>query len=199
MDPITPHTPRVLVLDDEEACAKAVVRMLKQLGVTNAVAPRGVEEALRLLESTNVDLIVCDLHMPGCDGVEALRLFAERKVRCPIVIASGADPKVLKAVQELGQVRGLRVVGVLNKPYGVEELSAVLEAAAEAVGPLSRRPVKLVSEAELERAIREGQLLLHYQPQLHLSSCRLEGAEALVRWEHPERGLLMPDSFITIA
>jgi len=199
MDDSILDKPRVLVLDDEEACAKAVIRLLKRLGITDVIAPDGVKAALYQIENTQVDLIICDLHMPGCDGVEALRLFAEHRVECPIVIASGADPKVLKAVQELGQVRGLRVVGTLNKPYGVEELEAVLRAASEVVGPLSRRPVTVVGEAELSRAIEEGELRLHYQPQLRLSSCRLEGAEALVRWQHPERGLLYPDSFVPLA
>lgn len=191
--------PRVLVLDDEQTYARSVLRLLKQVGITDAVAPEGVEAALYQIHNERVDLIICDLHMPDCDGIEALRLFADQGVECPIVIASGADPKVLKAVQELGQVRGLRVVGTLNKPYGVDELSAVLRSAAEVVGPRSRRPATLVTEEELARAIREGQLLLHYQPQLRLSNCRLEGAEALVRWQHPEQGLLLPDSFIPVA
>ncbi|NJS15239.1 MAG: EAL domain-containing protein [Sphingopyxis sp.] len=54
-------------------------------------------------------------------------------------------------------------------------------------------------EAELRGAIRGGQLALHYQPIINLKSGRIEAFEALVRWQHPERGMLSPDEFIAIA
>ncbi|HDP88586.1 MAG TPA: EAL domain-containing protein, partial [Thioalkalivibrio sp.] len=49
---------------------------------------------------------------------------------------------------------------------------------------------------ELLVAIRERQLLLHYQPKLNLASGRVEGVEALVRWRHPARGMVPPGDFI---
>lgn len=49
---------------------------------------------------------------------------------------------------------------------------------------------------ELERAITENELLLHYQPIVEVPSRRLTGAEALVRWRHPERGLVSPLEFV---
>jgi len=52
---------------------------------------------------------------------------------------------------------------------------------------------------ELQRAIDEGELVLHYQPKLDLRTKQLVGVEALVRWEHPLRGLLTPDQFIPVA
>lgn len=52
---------------------------------------------------------------------------------------------------------------------------------------------------ELEEAIDTGQLELHYQPVLHLPSGEVDGVEALVRWRHPERGLLPPSEFIPVA
>ena len=52
---------------------------------------------------------------------------------------------------------------------------------------------------ELDEAIRGDQLVLHYQPIVALADGRVVGAEALVRWQHPARGLLMPDAFIQVA
>jgi EAL domain-containing protein (putative c-di-GMP-specific phosphodiesterase class I) len=53
-----------------------------------------------------------------------------------------------------------------------------------------------VKRFELERAISENELVLHYQPIVEVPSRRLTGAEALVRWRHPERGLVSPLEFI---
>lgn len=52
---------------------------------------------------------------------------------------------------------------------------------------------------ELDAAIDSGQIEVHYQPKLSLSSGRIESAEALVRWNHPERGYVRPDLFIPLA
>ena len=51
-------------------------------------------------------------------------------------------------------------------------------------------------EAELHRAATENEFVLHYQPQLRLTDGAVVGAEALLRWEHPNRGLLSPGAFI---
>lgn len=52
--------------------------------------------------------------------------------------------------------------------------------------------------AQLRQAIEENQFILHYQPQIYLKDLSLRGLEALVRWQHPQRGLLMPVEFITL-
>ena len=52
---------------------------------------------------------------------------------------------------------------------------------------------------ELRDAIATGQLVVHYQPLLHLRTRTVTGVEALVRWQHPERGLLPPSEFVPVA
>lgn len=54
-------------------------------------------------------------------------------------------------------------------------------------------------EEELHKAIELEQLVLHYQPQLEMNTGELVGAEALLRWQHPKHGLLLPAEFLTIA
>ena len=58
---------------------------------------------------------------------------------------------------------------------------------------------KVLVAAELREAIGAGQLVLHYQPVVRLPSGDVEGVEALVRWQHPERGLLGPGEFLPTA
>jgi diguanylate cyclase len=65
------------------------------------------------------------------------------------------------------------------------------------------RPDRMALFADLRTVLDtgdpEGQLALHYQPQVRISDATVTAAEALVRWQHPERGLLMPGTFLPIA
>jgi predicted signal transduction protein with EAL and GGDEF domain len=58
---------------------------------------------------------------------------------------------------------------------------------------------RLTLETGLRRALEDGSLKLHYQPQVEVRTGRIIGAEALLRWEHPQRGYISPGSFIPIA
>ena len=58
---------------------------------------------------------------------------------------------------------------------------------------------QLKLEADLRRAVARDEFVLHYQPIISLQNGSIEGFEALVRWQHPERGLVMPNEFIPIA
>ena len=60
-------------------------------------------------------------------------------------------------------------------------------------------PERLALAGELRRAIENGEIVLHYQPVVELASGRVTAVEALARWQHPERGLLMPHEFIPLA
>jgi EAL domain-containing protein (putative c-di-GMP-specific phosphodiesterase class I) len=54
-------------------------------------------------------------------------------------------------------------------------------------------------KSDLREALDEGQFVLHYQPEIELKTRRIVGMEALIRWQHPERGLVPPMNFIPVA
>ena len=58
---------------------------------------------------------------------------------------------------------------------------------------------ELELEAEFRTALRDGQLRLYYQPRISIANDQIVGYECLIRWEHPTRGLIMPDQFIPAA
>lgn len=58
---------------------------------------------------------------------------------------------------------------------------------------------RLTLDADLHRALAEGEFLLHYQPIIDLADGHITGLEALIRWDHPTRGLIPPDEFINLA
>jgi predicted signal transduction protein with EAL and GGDEF domain len=92
--------------------------------------------------------------------------------------------------EELLQVADLAMYAAKGQRRGV----LVYDEARDGMG---RRRLELV--AELRQGIGDGQLLLHYQPQLDLRTGRVVAVEALVRWQHPTRGLLGPHEFIDLA
>jgi EAL domain-containing protein (putative c-di-GMP-specific phosphodiesterase class I) len=98
-------------------------------------------------------------------------------------------------------------VGVAVKPEGqrttaetiVRQATMALPEAGSACydpGTADEQTSRYALAAEVRRALRRGEFVVHYQPQYDLSSGQMVGSEALVRWQHPERGLLPPGAFL---
>ncbi len=63
----------------------------------------------------------------------------------------------------------------------------------------ARAFAQVAMESDLRQALARGEFVLHYQPEIELATGRIAGLEALIRWQHPERGLVGPDQFIPLA
>ena len=96
----------------------------------------------------------------------------------------------------------------MNGSRLVEDADAAMYRAKERGGArtelfdmaMRERAVEELSiEQELQRGLERGELRLFYQPIVNLENGEMVGAEALIRWEHPERGLLTPDKFLPVA
>ncbi|HWB47482.1 MAG TPA: EAL domain-containing response regulator [Stellaceae bacterium] len=181
---------RLLIIDDDEAFVRFVRRVAVSLGFEVATTT-DADEFRMLAKSWCPTLIVLDLNMPGCDGVELLRHLALAHCGAHVVIASGLDDRTLETTLRLGAERGLKMGGALAKPAALQTLRDLLT-----------RFVMVDERAlidELDAAIKGDQLFLQYQPKLDCHAGRMTGVEALVRWRHPTRGTIPPDQFIALA
>ena len=193
--------PRIVVVDDEPFQHRLIERMLRALAAPPVECFDSGLAALRRLQSldsTSV-LLVIDLNMPGMDGVELIRHLAQSNFRGTLALASGADTRVLETATRLAQAWRLRTVGHLRKPLSSDELRDALQRWRGSTASDPQRPRRSFTPEEVRRAIEQGQVCLHYQPQIDLADGRLLGVEALARWQHPELGLLGPDAFIPVA
>lgn len=97
----------------------------------------------------------------------------------------GEDPMVLLRNADAAMYRA-KESGRNNMQFYTAELNA-------------RMMERLVMGSQLRRALERDELVLYFQPQADLRTGQISGVEALVRWQHPESGLMMPDHFISLA
>ncbi len=118
----------------------------------------------------------------GLDGQE---VFLSASVGIAVYPDDGADSAALLRNADAAMY-GAKVAGRNN-----------LARYAPAMNARARHLLEL--EGDLHAAIGNGELVVYYQPQLEASTTRIVGVEALARWRHPRRGLMLPGEFISLA
>lgn len=116
---------KILVIDDEEILIKTFARLLDKLNYDVLVASRH-EDAVAMAEEEDFDLVLCDIRMPGKNGVETVHVIraAQKqngKPESPVIFLTGfADPKLESAAQVLNPV------AYIYKPFDTEKLVQVV-------------------------------------------------------------------------
>ena len=120
---------RLIVIDDDARMCDYVAAVGEGLGfeVLAATHPRTAQQEI---ERFGPDLIVLDLFMPDVDGIEVLRLLAERRCDVPILMISNYEDGILTQAVRLAKGLGLNLAGSLHKPIQLPRLEAALQAAA---------------------------------------------------------------------
>ncbi len=190
----------MLVLDDELDIGEFVRDVAIESGY-DAFASN-TPETFPSLYSNDIDVVVLDLMMPGTDGIEIIRYLAECGAKSSIVLISGYNAGVLHSAQELASEHGLHVIGSLTKPIRYVELEQLLEKAPALLNTDRQTDAGLLEKPSVDEfltAIENGEIVPHFQPQLEFATQALAGVEALVRWEHPQRGLLPAGLVLEVA
>lgn len=197
-DPVPPLA--VLVVDDDAAVARFVASSLWRMGVADVRIAHDGREALEadVGAGSGIGLVVTDLQMPELDGIAFLRHLAARGYRGAVLLMSGADERLLKAVEGLAQSLDLNVLGVLSKPLHAADLAKAVQRVKVPQALRATAEVEVGVE-ELREGLSAGRIETFFQPQADAKSRRIVGAEALARFRHPDKGLVPPGLFISLA
>jgi EAL domain-containing protein (putative c-di-GMP-specific phosphodiesterase class I)/DNA-binding NarL/FixJ family response regulator len=197
------NTQLVMLVDDDPFMLNLIQRMLRKDGWNNVRSYASGNTALADLDAelAQPTLILCDLNMPHVDGIEFIRALAMRNYAGALILISGVDLRVLQTAGKVVRAYGIRLLGSLQKPVQPGELAGMMLDLEQSVSDhfVPRQPLKTYLPMEIERALRLGELVNYYQPKVEVAGGRLAGFEALIRWRHPDDGLVMPDQFIGVA
>ena len=116
---------RILIAEDEANLRLVLQKELERLGYRVQAAPDG-EAALRKLEESNVDVLLCDINMPRIDGMEVLRRVHERPNPPEVIMLTGQA-----TVETAVEAMKLGAYDYLTKPYSITELDVRVKQAAE--------------------------------------------------------------------
>lgn len=191
----------VLIVDDDDIIHLVTTVILNDLGIFKVESALSGLLALDIVRKNTdaIDVVMCDINMPDMDGIELMRHLAELHFSGSIIITSGEDVRILRTVEKLAIEHELHVLGVLQKPVmpaKIREMLGMLDQ-AKTEGTLIK--AEGVNAKELKHAIDSDQLATYFQPKVDLKTAQVVGMEVLVRWKHPQKGLIMPDAFIPLA
>ncbi|MES2073147.1 MAG: EAL domain-containing protein [Pseudomonadota bacterium] len=178
--------------DEGDAVLRNIARRFKScLRESDTVARVGGDEFILLVDQYNDPMDLSDI--AGKLLVESALPFDIRGQECQLSAsigiatypADGKDAQTLLKNADIAMYRA-KNRGKDNYQFYASEMNV-------------HTVERLAFEARLRRALERREFVVYYQPKLDIASGRIVGAEALVRWNHPERGILLPGEFITLA
>jgi len=189
---------------------RLLVNILSRKGFELIPAYSG-KMALEILQTVYPDLILLDVNMPEMSGYDLCEIIKQTKpIRdIPIIFISA-----LNDIENV--VHGFAIGGVdyITKPFQLEEVIArvnthvslhqlrkQLQVENQSLQSKIQQQFNIDRELyeDLSQAIPNQELELYYQPIVQISNGKITGFEALLRWNHPQRGRVTPDEFIPIA
>ncbi|MFD4836605.1 EAL domain-containing protein [Achromobacter sp. NPDC058515] len=193
---------RILIVDDHPFQCVHLADLLESAGFSYADVATSAEAALQMIGLRPYHLVLIDLNMAGMDGVQFIDRLATLHHNPMLAIVSACPRRIMNSVALMAKEKGLAVLGTFAKPLTSDharQLAGQLRrSSAEAARPALRAEVDTVFDGDtLEHALQQGQLCAWFQPKKALASGRIVSAEALVRWQHPEFGFMLPGSFLS--
>src|SRR5688572_23731138 len=114
---------RVLIIDDDTEICRVAANLVKELGFEAITATDAASVYLHELKDS--DIIFIDVVMPGMDGMQILEVLSRRNAKCGIVLMSSSYDEQA-AAEAMAKERGLRLIGILHKPFRLLDVQSLL-------------------------------------------------------------------------
>ncbi|MGL5973662.1 MAG: EAL domain-containing response regulator, partial [Aeromonas sobria] len=189
----------IMVVEDHAFQRKTLMHQIRALGYQHLLEAGDGIEALTQCQNHSIDIVLCDLRMPGMDGMALLRRLSLGGFQGGIILSSALEDDVVDAVLRMSAAYGLHVLGRIDKPSSSQQLQQLISAWSPASAPAGKEDGPTLTVDELQRALDTDQLLPWYHPKVAFASGQWVGMEALARWQHPQHGLISPNVFIPLA
>ncbi len=212
---------KILVIEDDELIRETLLQLLESHSYRVIAAENG-RAGVQMALSEIPDLILCDVQMPELDGYDVLRTLRQNSLAATIpfiFLTAQSDKTDFRRGMELGaddyltkpftkaELLGAIASRVLKRQTITQPLTVALHQAEARLKDLvndstkvtTLSPEKFALEALLRHALAQGEFQVYYQPQVNIATGQVIGAEALVRWQNPDRGIISPGEFIPLA
>ncbi len=190
---------RFLVVEDQGFQRWLTANLLRELGAKSVFSAGDGVAALEVLKGADppIDVVVSDLDMPGMDGMELIRHIAEQVNVAALIVVSSMEAPLIASVGTMAEAYGINLLGVTQKPLTAKRLKTLLASyrGSHPRAKPSEGEGQFTNE-EIAHGLRGKQFEVFFQPKVEVRTRKVRGAEALVRWRHPARGLLYPKAFI---
>ncbi len=193
--------PKILISEDHTLAQQALVTLLKSLGHTDIFIAEGYEDALQLVKQENkFDILICTITCPDAQELNLLRDIRKFGKINSIILINETTPDIQMATRQFAQLCGHTILAELRKPFSKSELQASLSNFS-ANQPLvhNAKVFETLQPKAIARATLKNQFIPYFQPKINIQTMEVVGAEILMRWNHPNLGILGPDKFIDIA
>jgi EAL domain-containing protein (putative c-di-GMP-specific phosphodiesterase class I)/AmiR/NasT family two-component response regulator len=191
----------VFIVEDSLIQRMHAAALCTELGLRVTGEASDGNEALLMLQNMPLpDVMLIDLEMPGMDGIELIQELVHKAIPISIIVSSAKDDALISSVETMLQAYGLPVLGAIKKPLTLVQLDkAFSKYKPISIEQLQDRPEIVMASSEITRALIEHQFVAYFQPKISIKTGVIKGVESLIRWQHPEKGLIMPSQFIAIA
>lgn len=192
----------ILIVEDEHFQRMVLTLLLKKMGINHIEEASDGASAIDIIKNraTSLDIIICDLSMPGMDGMELIRHIGEANLRVAVIIASALEPTLLRAIETMAQNYGVYILGMIEKPTTMIKLDPLIQ--KYMVIKINHLPKKripqrfVISRQDIALGLKNEEFEPFFQPKIDMVNRSIKGVEALARWKDPKKGILTPNYFI---